>query len=261
MGQHSRVGGHCVNWVVVVLAAALLVAVRRRSRRGTVPRGRARALVLVTAILGFNLIVTAPAMAQDGCAQAPNPERPGAGMVGALDPPQGNGEKDSPYLNYGYAGMVWHVYEDNCGPLSTITNSSTTIDTWAGNELFSMGKNIVGATNSLHYTLLNGGVLGGLNDKIGKAADAVFDNIYMQLFSLFMVVLAVLMFRQIWRGDFATVSKRALFALGGMWLAASTLVLVSNYNRIDDAIVKTTTGIQAGFVDPDENRIVRHVLP
>jgi hypothetical protein len=246
---------------VLVLAAALLYAVRRRYRRGVVT-GKTRALLFVVAILGFNLALGSPAVAQSNCAEAPNPERPGAGMVGAIDPPQGNGEKDSPYLNYGYAGMVWHVYEDNCGPLSkTITDPSTTIDTWAGNELFSMGKNIVGATNSLHYTLLNGGVLGGLNEQIGKAASAVFDNIYMQLFSVFMLVLAVLMFRQIWRGDFAAVSKRALFAFGGMWLAASTLVLVSNYGRIDDAIVKTTTGIQAGFVDPDTDRIVRDVLP
>ncbi|MFL6144941.1 MAG: magnesium transporter [Labedaea sp.] len=246
---------------VVVLVAALLIAVRRRYPRAVL-RGRARALLLVTAILGFNLALSSPAMAQDSCAQAPNPERPGAGMVGALDPPQGNGEKDSPYLNYGYAGMVWNVFEDNCGPLSkTVTDPSTTIDTWAGNELFSMGKNVVGATNSLHYTLLNGGVLGGLNEQIGKAANAVFDNVYMQLFSLFMLVLAVMMFRQIWRGDLAAVSKRTLFALGGMWLAASTLVLVNNYGRIDDAIVKTTTGIQAGFVDPDSDRIVRDVLP
>jgi hypothetical protein len=191
-------------------------------------------------------------MAQDSCATAPNPERPGDGMVGALDPPRSRGGKDSTYLNYGYAGMVWNVYEDNCGPLSkTVTDPSTTIDTWAGNELFNLGKNLVGATNSLHWTLLDGGVLGGLNQQIGKAAGVVFNNIYLQLFSIFMLILAVLMFRQIWRGDLATVSKRALFALGGMWLAASTLVLVSNYNRIDDAIVTTTNSIQAGFVDPD----------
>ncbi|HET9142539.1 magnesium transporter [Actinophytocola sp.] len=249
---------------VVALLVALLFAVRRLRRAPRTPasRNRLRALVLVTAVLGFNLAIGGPAMAQDNCAQAPNPERPGSGMVGALDPPQGNGEAGSPYLNYGYAGMVWHVYEDNCGPLSkTVTDPSTTIDTWAGNELFNVGKNVVGATNSLHYTLLNGGVLGGLNEQIGKAASAVFDNIYSQLFSLFMLVLAVLLFRQIWRGDLAAVSRRTLFALGGMWLAASTLVLVNNYGRIDDLIVRTTTGIQAGFVDPAEDRITRDVLP
>lgn len=245
--------------VMVVAAALLLIAVRRRGRRREAS-GRARALTIVVAILGFNLALGTPAMAQESCAKAPNPERPGAGMVGALDPPQGNGEKDSPYLNHSYAGMVWHVYEDNCGPLA-LSDPGVTIDTWAGNELFSIGKNIVGATNSLHYTLLNGGVLGGLNEQIGKAASAVFDNVYMQLFSLFMLILAVLMFRQIWRGDLAAVSKRTLFALGGMWLAASTLVLVNNYGRVDDLIVRTTTGIQAGFVDPQEDRIVRDILP
>ena len=174
--------GDCVTLLVVVLTAALLV---RRWFHHAQSLTRFRALILVSALLGFNLALGSPAMAQQqpasDCAQAPNPERPGAGMVGALDPPQGNGEKDSPYLNYGYAGMVWNVYDNNCGPLSkTITDPSTTIDTWAGNELFSLGKNIVGATNSLHYTLLNGGVLGGLNDQIGKAANSVFNNIYMQ---------------------------------------------------------------------------------
>jgi hypothetical protein len=263
-----------VTLLLVVLAAGLLIAARLRRRRGAVSRGRARALVLVTAILGLNLALGGPALAQPGgCMQVPNPERPGDGMVGALDPSSGHGEGQvdvpgqptrpaSTYLLYGYAGMVWYVYDDDCGPLSkSITDPATTIDTWAGNELFNIGKNIVGATNSLHYTLLEGGVLGGLNDQFSKAADTVFNNIYMQLFSLFALLLAVLMFRQIWRGDLAAVSRRALFALGGIWLAASTFVLVGNYNRIDDAIVDTTTGIQAGFVNPDEGRIQREILP
>jgi hypothetical protein len=51
-------------------------------------------------------------------------------MVGAIDPPQGNGEKDSPYLNYGYAGMLWNVFVDNCGPSSAATRSpKATVDT------------------------------------------------------------------------------------------------------------------------------------
>ncbi|MGQ0837697.1 magnesium transporter [Actinokineospora sp.] len=251
--------------ILVVVAAALLVAARRRKRQrghqSASPRRR-YAMLAVIGIIGLQAVVGSPAMAQDtDC--VPNPERPGAGMVGALDPPQGNGEADSPYLIYGYAGMVWHVYDESCGGLvpSGVSDPGATIDNWAGNELFSIAKNIVGATNSLHYTLLNGGVLGGLNEQIGKAADAVFDNIYTQLFSVFMLVLAILLFRQIWSGDLATVSKRTLFALAGMWLAASSAVLVSNYDRVDDIIVRTTSGIQAGFVDPEEDRVVRHILP
>jgi hypothetical protein len=89
----------------------------------------------------------------------------------------------------------------------------------------------------------------------------VFDNVFVQLFSIFMLILAVGMFRQIWRGDLASVSKRTLWAFGGMWLAASTLVLVNNYDAIDRMIVETTTGIQNGFEDPNNDDVEQHVLP
>lgn len=262
--------------MLVVIAAVLFFTARRRKRRGTTNParrgGRVASLTVVAAILGMQAIFGSPAMAQqEDTSCAPFPERPGAGMVGAIDPSQGNGEAggpytnekfpNSPYLDHGYAGMVWHVFDPNCNQPISITDPSVTIDTWLGNELFNLGKNIVGATNSLHYTLYNGGVLGGLNQQIGAAANAIFDNIYMQLFSIFMLILAIMMFRQIWRGDLAAVSKRGLFALGGMWLAASTLVLVSNYDAIDRLIVETTTGIQNGFQNPEDDRIQRDVLP
>lgn len=267
---------------LVVVAAVLIVIARRRARRSPTARSgkagsKVASLAVVAAIVGMHTLIGSPAMAQQPDAScAPFPERPGAGMSGAIDPPQGNGlrfepdnpvpytnEKypNSPYRDYGYAGMIWHVYDPNCQQPLSISNPSTTIDTWAGNELFNIGKNIVAATNSLHYTLHEGGVLGGLNNQIGDAANAVFDNVYMQLFSLFMIILAVMMFRQIWRGDLATVSRRTLFALGGMWLAASTLVLVNNYDAVDRLIVDTTTGIQSGFEDPNRDDVQQHVLP
>lgn len=261
---------------LVVIAAVLYFTARRRKRRDPVnptrSRGRVASLAIVAALLGIQALVGSPAMAQQQATScAPFPERPGTGMVGAVDPPQGHGLSggpytneqfpNSPYLDYGYAGMVWHVYDPNCERPVSITDPSVTIDTWLGNELFDIGKNIVGATNSLHYTLYNGGVLGGLNKQIGDAANAIFDNIYMQLFSIFMLILAILMFRQIWKGDLAAVSRRGLFALGGMWLAASTLVLVTNYDAFDRLIVETTTGIQNGFQNPEDDRIQRDVLP
>jgi hypothetical protein len=268
---------------LVVIAAVLYFTARRRKRRDPVnnptrSRGRVASLAIVAALLGIQALVGSPAMAQQQPDQScsPFPERPGAGMVGAIDPPQGNGLRggkdsgvpytddkypNSPYRDYGYAGMVWHTYDPNCKQPLSISDPSVTIDTWAGNELFNIGKNIVGATNSLHYTLYQGGVLGGLNQQIGAAANSIFDNIYMQLFSLFMLILAVLMFRQIWKGDLAAVSRRGLFALGGMWLAASTLVLVNNYDAIDRMIVDTTTGIQNGFEDPNRDDVRQHVLP
>ena len=214
---------------------------------------------MVVAVLGLQLTLTAPASAQSGC-EAPNPERPGSGMVGAIDPPAGNGEDGSAYLDYSYAGMVWHVYDCDSGALS-LGSPESTIDTWAGNQLFNIAKNIVGATNSLHYTVLEGGLLNPIYNAVSQGAETVYDNIYTQLFGLAALLLAILLFRNIWRGDLSTVSKRALFALGGVWLAASSMALLRYYDEIDNAIVQTTTNIQAGFVDKAEERVVRHVLP
>ncbi|MER7117332.1 magnesium transporter [Saccharomonospora azurea] len=244
--------------VAVVCCAWAWRAVRTRRRGGSVRR-RGPALAMVVAVLGLQLTIAAPASAQDGC-EVPNPERPGAGMVGEIDEPGVKGEAGSAYLDYSYAGMVWHVYDCDDGVLS-LGSPESTIDTWAGNQLFNIAKNIVGATNSLHYTVLEGGLLNPIYNAVSEGAKAVYDNVYTQLFGLFALLLAILLFRNIWRGDLSTVSKRALFAIGGVWLAASSLALLRYYDDIDRAIVQTTTNIQAGFVDETEDRVVRHVLP
>ncbi|WP_019816637.1 hypothetical protein, partial [Saccharomonospora saliphila] len=237
-------------------------AVRTRERRPRGHRRRFPALAAAVLVLGTQLVLTAPAAAQNGDC-APNPERPGSGMVGAIDPPSAKGEAGSPYLEYGYAGLVWHVYQcdDGAGFGPGMTDPESTIDTWAGNQLFNIGKNIVGATNSLHYTVLEGGLLNPIYNAVSAGAETVYDNVYTQLFGLAALLLAILLFRNIWRGDLSTVGKRALFALGGVWLAASSMALLRYYDEIDNAIVQTTTNIQAGFVDDTENRVVRHVLP
>ncbi|WP_007024728.1 magnesium transporter, partial [Saccharomonospora iraqiensis] len=256
-----------MNTVLTLMTVAACAwawrAVRTRDRRPG-PRRRLPALLAAVALLGTQLVLTAPAAAQTPGECAPNPERPGSGMVGALDPPTGNGADGSAYLDYGYAGMVWHVYECDDGAISLgpgVSDPESTIDTWAGNQLFNIGKNIVGATNSLHYTVLEGGLLTPIYNAVQQGAETVYDNIYTQLFGLAALVLAVLLFRNIWRGDLSTVGKRSLFALGGVWLAASSMALLRYYDDIDNAIVQTTTNIQAGFVDETEDRIVRDVLP
>ncbi|MGH3451102.1 MAG: magnesium transporter, partial [Haloechinothrix sp.] len=242
----------------------MLHAFRKRSTLGVSMRGsgsRTRAVLLVVAIMGFQAVLGAPAAHAEECGEAPNPERPGSGMVGAIDPAEGQGEAGSAYVDYSYAGLVWHVYETDCGPLSGITDPSTTLDTWAGNQLFNLAKNIVGATNALHYTVMEGGLFSPLYDAIRSGTEMVYNNIYAQLFGLVALLLAILMFRHIWRGDLPSVSKRALFALGGLWLAASSFAMLRYFDHIDRAIVQTTTNIQAGFVDADEDRVVRHILP
>jgi hypothetical protein len=78
---------------------------------------------VVSGLLGLSTLIGTPAMAQpsDDTSCAPFPERPGAGMAGAIDPPQGNGLRggkdsdvpytddkfpNSPYRDHGHAGMT-----------------------------------------------------------------------------------------------------------------------------------------------------------
>lgn len=132
--------------VLAVLACAWAWHRRRARRRapgGAVLRRRYPAMLAVVAVLTFQSVLGAPAMAQDSGCEAPNPERPGSGMVGALDPATGQGEGGSAYVDYGYAGMVWHVHDCDSGAMS-MTDPSTTVDTWAGNQLFNISKNKIG---------------------------------------------------------------------------------------------------------------------
>ncbi len=254
---------------VLTLAVLLTLAagwhsLKRRIKEG--PRSARRTpsrkatMFAVMLVLGLQAIATAPAASAAACGEAPNPERPGAGMVGAIDPAEGHGEAGSAYVDYSYAGFVWNTFETNCSGLS-LTPAGSTLDTWGGNQLFNLGKNIVGATNSLHYTVLEGGLLNPLYSAVKSGAEKVYNNIYAQLFGLVALILSIMMFRNIWRGDLAAVSKRALYAMAGIWLAASSLAMLRYFDPIDKAIVQTTTNIQAGFVDDSDDRVIRHVLP
>ncbi|MGW4528507.1 magnesium transporter [Amycolatopsis sp. NPDC004378] len=248
---------------VLLTLAAAWHALKRRIKEGPrarrVPSRRAT-MFAVMLVLGLQAIATAPAANAAACGEAPNPERPGAGMVGAIDPPEGHGEPNSAYIDYSYAGMVWNTFETNCSGLN-LTPAGSTLDTWGGNQLFNLGKNIVGATNSLHYTVLEGGLLNPIYAAVKSGAEKVYNNIYAQLFGLVALILSIMMFRNIWRGDLAAVSKRALYALAGIWLAASSLAMLRYFDPIDKAIVQTTTNIQAGFVDESGDRIIRDILP
>ncbi|MFE0026754.1 magnesium transporter [Amycolatopsis sp. NPDC059021] len=253
---------------LMTLASVLAVAagwrwLRRRIKEGPshgMRCGRRAAVTTAALIIGMQIVITAPANAA-ACGEPPNPERPGAGLVGAVDPAEGHGEPGSAYIDYSYAGMVWDTFQTNCTPLAGLASPNSTIDTWAGNQLFNVGKNIVGATNSLHYTVLNGGLLNPIYSAVKSGAEKVYNNIYAQLFGLAALLLSIMLFRNIWRGDLAAISKRALYALAAIWLAASSLAMLRYFDPIDKAIVQTTTNIQAGFVDENENRIVRDILP
>src|ERR687894_985454 len=238
-----------------------------RTRRG---RTAAALLMVVIALLGVQAAWGSPAWGSpaleqvpgvDDCKDAPNPERPGSGMVGAIDPtPLQAGTPDSVYHEVGYAGLVWHTYDLGCGP-SGLRNPNAVIDTWTGSLLFDVGKVIVGATNGLHYALADGGLLAPLNDLIVSGTVALYDSVYAPWFGLIAVLLAIVLFRSIWRGDLATVSRRTAWALAGIWLAAATYLTPLLYTQVlDDVLVAGSEQIRTGFLN-EVGIESQHALP
>ncbi|GAA4877619.1 hypothetical protein [Saccharopolyspora cebuensis] len=245
--------------IVVVLLAVLGCVHAVRHRRTAPKRG---ALLLAAGIIGAQLVIGPTAFAQGlECKEPPNPETPGAGMVGALDPaPIGQGRPGSVYDEVGYSGLVWHTYDLGCGPQG-VTNPDALVDTWLGNELFNIAKNLVGATNGLHYALLDGALLDPLDDVIATGTVALYDSVFTPWFGVVALLLAVILFRYIWQGDLATIGKRGMWALAGLWLASATYLTPLVYTHaLDDVVITGTSAVQAGFlreVGVDE----RHELP
>ncbi|MFD1049135.1 hypothetical protein ACFQ1S_28160, partial [Kibdelosporangium lantanae] len=184
-------------------------------------------------------------------------------MVAALDAPRPeHGLPDSVYGKYAYAGQVWHVYDNNCGIVGkAITDPNTTIGTWMGNQLFDVGKNFVAATNGVHYALAYNELMGPLDHAIEGATKLFYDNVYVKWFGLAAVILAVLLFRYIWRGDLATVSRKGMWALAAMWVATSFVLVGPLYKEMEQRFLSKTTQIQAGFVADNAPESDLNALP
>jgi hypothetical protein len=244
---------------MLVLCTLLAVALsgmilRRRSQRKRRSGERSRranrgiALVAVAVLVGGQALLGLPAAAAaTDC--APNPEQPGAGMVGSIDPAP-TGTAGSVYAEVGYAGLTWHVYDPDCGGISSLTGSSGSIDTWVGNDLLSSAKVIVGATNSLHYLLLDGTLTRPLDDLVSTGSRALYTGVFAPLLGLAALVLALVLFRAIWRGDLAAIGRRTLWALAALWLASATYLTPLLYTQVlDEVLISGTNQLQAGLTD------------
>ncbi|MGH3493996.1 MAG: magnesium transporter, partial [Sciscionella sp.] len=262
-------GGTAVKPDLIVLCCALgwtvayrLTVVLRRGPLGPTGR-RARGVLVVIVLMFAQIMLLTPTASAASCGAAPLPERPGSGMVGAIDPPavdRGDPTK-SPYGVYSYAGTDWNTYQQ-ANSAVCIPDATATIDTWAGNQLFDVGKNIVGATNSLHYSMLSqDSMLAPLDKAVKNAAKTFYNNIYVRWFAIAALILAIMMFRYIWSGDLASIGTRGMWALAGMWLAASVFALGPIYTTVDSMLLDSTSQIQAGFLSPDAAQQQQNVLP
>lgn len=240
--------------VFLVLAAAVLVALvraRRMRRAATAPRPRRGvALLVVTGLVGASVLLGTPAMAQGiECKEAPEPDRPGTGLVGSLDPPTyGVGEPGSVYYEVGYAGMVWHNYDLGCA--GTAFNPASTTDTWLGNQAFNVAKFGVGGVNWAHYLISGGGdLLAPLDAVIRNATTAMYNAVFTTWIGPALVVLSVILLVLAVRGDLAQQAQRTAFALAALMVgSAAYLTPIDWAKAADGLLLDGVTQMQEGFL-------------
>jgi len=239
--------------VILVLAAAVLVAIVRPLRARRAAAGRPRrsvALLVVTGLVGASVLLGTPAFAQSlECKEAPEPDRPGTGLVGSLDPPTyGVGEPGSVYYEVGYSGMVWHNYDLGCA--GTAFNPASTTDTWLGNQAFNIAKFGVGGVNWAHYLISGGGdLLAPLDAVIRDATSAMYEAVFTTWIGPALVVLSVILLVLAVRGDLARQAQRTAFALAALMVgSAAYLTPVDWAKAADGLLLNGVTQMQEGFL-------------
>ncbi|WP_232661376.1 hypothetical protein [Pseudonocardia sp. TRM90224] len=237
----------------LVLLAAILVA-RRRSRRTEPPGPRSprhAALLVVVALVGGSVLLGSPAIAQPfDCKQSPEPDRPGTGLVGSLDPPTlSAGEPGSVYNEVGYAGLVWHNYDLGCAG-SAVFNPASTTDTWLGNQGLNAAKFTVGGVNWAHYLIADGGeLLEPLDKLVSDGTRAMYDAVFTTWIGPVLAILAVILLFLALRGDLARQAQRAAFAVAALVVGSAAYLAPVDWSKAADGLLLDgITQMQEGFL-------------
>ncbi len=243
--------------VALVVAVALLVGLRRRRRANrndrsdSARRHRSAAVLVVAALVGGSALLGQPAYAQPlSCKESPEPDRPGTGLVGSLDPPTyGVGEPGSVYDEVGYAGLVWHNYDLGCAG-TAVFNPATTTDTWLGNQTLNVAKFVVGGVNWSHYLIADGGkLLSPLDELITNGTRAMYNAVFTTFIGPVLLILSVVLLTLALRGDLARQTQRAGMAVVALVVGSGAyLAPVDWATAADDLLLDGVTQMQEGFL-------------
>ncbi|GLY54836.1 hypothetical protein [Lentzea sp. NBRC 102530] len=211
---------------------------RLQAPRGVGRLGRFVTVALVAFLVCLSGSMGAPAAmaAPLDCKDAPSLEKPGAGMVGSLDRPIGLGRPDTIYLDYGYAGTRWNTYDQAPTPPCFDVNAGS--DTAIGNFFFDIGKVIVGATNAAYWMSLDSGsVWVNLDDVVVEGTRILYQGFTLPFLALALLLVSLLMFKFVLKGDLASTSTAAGRVTVGLWLASSVFLTPLTYATVTDGIL------------------------
>ncbi|MDL5155045.1 hypothetical protein [Actinomycetospora termitidis] len=250
--------------LIGIVAAALVIGWRRARRAGDDPflttggarttlarRPRLRALLVVGSLVAGLVAIggTATAQAFD-CKAPPDPDRPGTGLVGSLDPaPIGVGVPGSVYDEVGYAGQVWWTYDLGCGPGGARDPAAAT-DTWLGNQVFNVAKLVVGGVNWAHYLIARGSsLLTPLDQVIQTGTRAMYEAVFTTWVGIALAALAAILLLLAMRGELSQQARRGFVAVLALGLAAAAYAAPIQWSRaLDGVLLDGVTAMQQGFL-------------
>ncbi|MEJ2869730.1 hypothetical protein WCD74_18325 [Actinomycetospora sp. OC33-EN08] len=251
--------------VIGIVAAALVIGWRRGRSRGDdgpfltsgvlatplARRPRLRALLVVGSLVAGLVAIggTATAQAFD-CKAPPDPDRPGTGLVGSLDPaPIGVGVPGSVYDEVGYAGQVWWTYDLGCGPGGARDPAAAT-DTWLGNQVFNVAKLVVGGVNWAHYLIARGSsLLTPLDQVIQTGTRAMYEAVFTTWVGIALAALAAILLLLAMRGELSQQARRGFVAVLALGLAAAAYAAPIQWSRaLDGVLLDGVTAMQQGFL-------------
>ncbi|PVZ11138.1 hypothetical protein C8D89_104353 [Actinomycetospora cinnamomea] len=208
-------------------------------------------MVVVASLVTGLVLVGLPASAAPlDCKAAPDPDRPGTGLVGSLDPaPLGVGAPGSVYHEVGYAGQVWWTYDLGCGPGGARDPAAAT-DTWLGNQFFNLAKLVVGGVNWAHYLIEQGsGLLRPLDGVVQAGTQAMYSAVFTTWVGLALLVLAAILLVLAMRGDLSRQAQRAGIAVIALAIAAAAYAAPVRWSSmLDGVLLDGVTAMQQGFL-------------
>lgn len=236
----------------------------------TSPRVRFGGLTAVMVLLALWIVAAAPRAAADPlgtCAQPPTPDVVSSGMTGMIDPTQGQGLAGSIYLQYGYAGQVWHTFDAGDSAITMCAAPEAEISTWLGNLLFDGAKVMVAMANGLHYLVYDGGLPSTFDQIVATGAQAAYSGFAAPFIVLALLIVGIGVLLYVLRGDHSGAAKSGGRVAAGLALVAATAFSPLMYTALfDNMIIGAFQQAQAKIAnaisdEPDEDVVYRHVLP